>query len=541
MIIRLSWLLAAVLFALPGAAQTTVETADAACARCHSAISASYLQTPKAHASGLAVDHLLPGEFTAAASGVHYAVSQSKGPGGASSAWLSFSDPRNENGRGQQQLQYFLGSGHLGVTYLYTQDGFLLESPVAWYAATASYDLKPGFGSLPEMPPAIPMEPACLRCHMSGVAHAEPGTLNRFAGLPFQQGGITCEACHGDAAAHVRSGGKAAVINPAKLDADRRDSICISCHLEGDITVPRAGRSALDWKPGERISDYLSYFVLRDKGLLNRSVSEVEQLSTSRCKQASGDRMSCTSCHDPHSRPAPEQRAAFYRGKCLACHGAPEFARTHHPEQTDCAACHMPRASAEDIPHVAWTDHRILRRPELPGTGQAVSGAGVLTAIFSPQADGRDLAVAAYQAVMNGQSRDRTGALGQLRAAYATGARDPSVLEGMGVLAGLGGDEAESEKRFREVLAQDPTQLTAGTDLGVLLARKGQLQAAVDLWKPLLARNPDLIELARDLATVQCALHDDAGAEKTMADALRFSPGVRGAWGFHCPSPSTIH
>ncbi len=529
MIARLSWLLGATLFALPAAAQTTVAKADAPCARCHSAIYASYLETPKAHASGLAADHLLPGEFTAAPSGVQYAVSQS-----ASTASLSFSDPQNANIRGQHQLQYFLGSGHLGVTYLYTQDGYLLESPVAWYAATARYDLKPGFGSLPEMPPAIPMEPACLRCHMSGVAHAEPGTLNRFAGLPFRQGGITCESCHGDATAHVRTGGKAPVVNPAKLDPDRRDSVCISCHLEGDITVPRAGRSALDWKPGERIGDYFSYFVFRDKGLLNRGVSEVEQLSASGCKRASGDRMSCTSCHDPHSRPAPEQRAAFYRGKCLRCHSAPEFARTHHPEQQDCTACHMPRASAEDIPHVAWTDHRILRRPELPGAEQNGSGAGVLTAVFSPRADGRDLAVAAYQAVMNGQSQDRISALAQLRAAYATGSQDPAVLEGMGVLAGLGGDEAESEKRFRELLALDPLQLTAGTDLGVLLARQGRLQAAVDLWKPLLARNADLMDLARDLATVQCALHDLAGAQRTMSDALRFSPGVRSARTFQC-------
>ena len=211
----------------------------------------------------------------------------SKSAGGAS---LSFDDPENAKARGEQALQYFLGSGHLGVIYLYLQQGFLLESPVAWYAAAARYDMKPGFASLPEMPPALPVEPACLRCHMSGVAHAEPGTVNRYAGLPFAQTGITCEGCHGDTAAHVQTGGKAPVVNPAKLDAERRDAVCISCHLEGDVTVPRAGRSALDWKPGERISDYLSYFVYGDGRLLDRGVSEVEQLSTSGCKRASGDR-----------------------------------------------------------------------------------------------------------------------------------------------------------------------------------------------------------------------------------------------------------
>ncbi len=529
MLARLFCLLAVALLSLPGASQTTVQTADAPCASCHQAIYNAYIQTPKAGASGLAVDHLVAGAFTGSASGVHYAVGQDAG-----TAWLRFSDPHAEQVRGQHPLQYFLGSGHLGITYLYLQGGFLLESPVAWYAATNSYDMKPGFGSLPEMPPALPMEPECLRCHMSGVAHTEPGTLNRYAGLPFQQGGITCEACHGDTAAHVRTAGKAPVVNPAKLDAERRDSVCISCHLEGDVSVARAGRSALDWKPGERISDYLSYFVVRDKGLLSRSVSEVEQLSTSGCKRASGDRMRCTSCHDPHMRPTPETRVAFYRGKCLSCHGAPEFARTHHPEQQDCTSCHMPRASAEDVPHVAWTDHRILRQPELPGTTEPVSSAKVLTAIFSPQADSRDVAVATYLAVMNGQLHDRSGALALLRSVYSAGAHDTAVLEGLGLLDELEGDTAESEKHLRELLAVDPLHVNGSTDLGVLLARKGQFQAAVDLWTPLLARNPDILELARDLATVQCRLGDAAGAQKTMRDALAFSPGMRSAWSFGC-------
>lgn len=99
---------------------------------------------------------------------------------------LSFQDPQDSRIAGTRELSYFLGSGHLGTTYLYLQDGYLLESPVAWYASTQSYDMKPGYGHASELPPAIPMQPGCLRCHMSGVASPMPGSENRYAGLPFR-------------------------------------------------------------------------------------------------------------------------------------------------------------------------------------------------------------------------------------------------------------------------------------------------------------------------------------------------------------------
>jgi predicted Zn-dependent protease len=245
--------------------------------------------------------------------------------------------------------------------------------------------------------------------------------------------------------------------------------------------------------------------------------------------------MSCTSCHDPHSSPAAAERVGFYRAKCLACHSAASFAATHHPETPDCTSCHMPQSTAQNIPHVAWTDHRILRRASLTPVKLQPSQTGeALTAIFSPQADQRDAAVASYLAVIRGKSRDMQGALTKLKQAYAAGDRDPKVLEGLGVLSGLSGNAAESEERLRELLTVDPLHLTALSDLGVLLARQGNLQAAVSLWLPAFARNQDIIGLATNLAAAQCRTGDAAGARKTIDEALRFSPGVRQALNFKC-------
>src|SRR5258708_1896631 len=189
----------------------------------------------------------------------------------------------------------------------------------------------------------------CEKCHRdifekylsTPMAHASGAAEENLIPGAFLHGGITCEACHGDAQRHVSSAGKAPIVNPAHLDPDRRDSVCISCHLEGDVSIERAGRSALDYRPGESISDYLSFYVYSGNNLTARGVSEVEQLAESTCKRMSGDKMSCTSCHDPHFTPAPEQRAAFFRAKCLTCHNQPQFAPSHYPENPDSTTCHI--------------------------------------------------------------------------------------------------------------------------------------------------------------------------------------------------------
>ena len=235
-------------------AATPVRAAAAACARCHAAIFTNYLATPMANASGSARERLRAGKFEHSASSVEYTISaQQERP------TLSYRSLKEPEISGEFHLEYFLGSGHLGTTYLYTEGEFLFESPVAWYGPTESYDMKPGLSEMRTMPPPLPMQSGCLRCHMSSVQASEPGTLNSYRGLPFLHTGITCESCHGDSAAHVHSGGKTAIVDPRKLNAERRDSICISCHLEGDVLIERAGHSALDYRPGESISTTLAF------------------------------------------------------------------------------------------------------------------------------------------------------------------------------------------------------------------------------------------------------------------------------------------
>lgn len=511
-----------VAFAATSPEATPVRTADASCARCHAAILKSYLATPMANASGSANENLRDGKFEHAASSMEYTIAAHP-----DRPALSYRSLTNPEVAGQFPLEYFLGSGHLGTTYLYSEGNFLFESPVAWYGPTRNFDMKPGLQEMTSMPPPIPMESGCLRCHMSSVQAATPGTINRYQGLAFLHTGITCESCHGDSDAHVLSGGKAGVVNPKKLTAEQRDSVCINCHLEGDVLVQRAGHSPLDYRPGESISKYLAFYVRTKANLTQRGVSEVEQLAQSMCKRMSGDRMSCTSCHDPHYTPAAAEKAAFFRGKCLACHAEQKFARTHHPENKDCTSCHMSRTGAENIPHVAWTDHRILKLPDASNSKTALeSSGGDLTPIFSPTADARDLAMANYKALLLGDKSREQMAWEQLNAIAKMRIDDPAALDALGTLAAERRNSQTAEEEFRRAIDFAPDDLTALSDLGVLLAREGKLNESVAMLQKAFSKNQDLPGLSMNLARVECINGDSAAAQGTLNATLAYGSNL---------------
>jgi Flp pilus assembly protein TadD len=498
-----------------------VREADAKCAPCHATIYQRYVMTPMANASGLAMEKLRPGTYLHSRSNTEYSIASRDD--GAELAYRSVSEPGVV---GQMRLDYFLGSGHLGTTYLYSIGDYLFESPVAWYAASSSYDMKPGLGELDRMPPPLPMQSECLRCHMSSVQASVPGTINRYQGLPFLHGGITCEACHGDSDQHLAAKGKAKILNPAQLDADRRDSICISCHLEGDVSIERAGQSALNYRPGEPISRYVAYYVRTGAKLTDRAVSEVEQLSQSTCKRVSGDRMSCMSCHDPHYTPDGSNRTAFFRTKCLACHNQPQFAKAHHPEEKDCTSCHMPRTGARNVLHVAWTDHRIRKLPEATVAESRSADGGELTAIFSPGTTPRDDAMANYQALLEGDRSRESLAWEQLNEQRSGLDNDAAALDAMGNMSAERGERTGAEKAFRRVLELAPSDLTALSNLGTLLAKEGKLREGEALLNKAFERNQDVPGLAINLARVQCMSGDGHGARTTLTTALIYCPNV---------------
>ena len=477
-----------------------------------------------ARASGPAAEGLLPGEFTHAPSGVHYRLFLRDGR-----AWLAYDRPHAPPERslnGEQELLFFIGSGTRGRTYLFQTDGFWFESPVNWYSKQRVWDMNPKSLDAPEMPLTLRVDTACLYCHASGVQAGLPGASNHFTAQPFLYGGITCEACHGDPSAHLTSSGTAPILNPAKLLPSLRDSICLQCHLEGKAIVNRNGRSLADFVPGQKLSDYVTHYAYAGElGANGRATSQWEALLQSKCKRKSGDRMTCITCHDAHTSPAPDQRVSYFRSKCLTCHGQASFVSNHHPDQPDCVSCHMPRETTEDVAHEQVTDHRIQRQPIL-GVENAGQTFRELQSVDQVPISDRDLGLAYAQLAEHGNQEAGRRAMLLLEEAERGGDQspDPALHTSLGFLKQVAGDSKGARHEYQTALQADPSNSVAAGNLGILDARSGDVKEAILLWQSVLKNDPAESAASLDLALAECAIGKPKAATQVLQHFLEFSP-----------------
>jgi predicted CXXCH cytochrome family protein len=477
-----------------------------------------------ANASGPAIEGLIPADFRHAASGVHYKIFEQAGQ-----AWLSYHRDQPPAGRelnGRQELRYFIGSGKRGRTYLFEQQGYWFESPINWYARQKTWDMAPNYQAASEAPLTLPVDPGCLHCHASGVAPALGDARNHFTAAPFLNGGITCAACHADAAAHVASAGKVHLADIDRLDPERRDSVCLSCHLEGQVAVVREGRDPEAFAPGDNLFDYEVFFVRSsESGSGGRATSQWEALLKSECMKMSGDRLTCTTCHDPHQSPAPAERVEFYRQRCLQCHSQPGFAEAHHPEDPDCTACHMARPPSNDIAHEQVTDHWIRKRVSREPLPAAATGD--LVPVGGVGAGDRDLGLAYAQMAARGDREAAAKALELLRRAEkqaGSSAPDHELHTQLGFLGQVNGDNKKAGEEYRQSLEADPNDALAAGNLALIEAQQHHFAEAARLWSAVFSRDPVELGAGLNLAVVECAEGQQGRALETLNRVLTFAP-----------------
>ncbi|MFM8891535.1 MAG: hypothetical protein ACKOTB_07915 [Planctomycetia bacterium] len=355
---------------------------SAACGRCHAEIAASFARSPmgeslaaigserviERYPSPTVTDRSLEYRAERSASGVSHHESLRDAAG---DALYDLAAP----------VRFALGSGTLGRSYLVEHGGRLYQSPLGWYAGGDRWDLSPGFRGPASQRFERSIGDGCLACHAGAV---EPGpATGRYGPRVFTEAAIGCERCHGPGGRHVaameaRERGEppadACIVNPATLDAARREDVCNQCHLAGEALIPRAGRSLFDFRPGDRLEDTRVVLVTSEsaRSAGSKPVGHVEQMRTSRCFRGSDGRLGCVSCHDPHAPPPTGDDAAlFHRARCAACHetapcSLPQTERDRPPAAGSCVHCHMPRQTTEGVPHTGLTDHTIPRRPSPP-------------------------------------------------------------------------------------------------------------------------------------------------------------------------------
>jgi hypothetical protein len=267
------------------------------------------------------------------------------------------------------RLEWSMGQGSMGQTFIVESGGTLYESQLSYFAAISGLDLTPGhtlagprdleraFGE----PQSPELAQRCFGCHTT--ASSEKHQFDPSHAIP----GITCEACHGPGGRHVKAmrenpagdaGGS--ILNPGAFSPVKLIDYCGACHR-----APLDVATARDRVPIDvRFQPY--------------------RLSKSRCWSQPDPRITCIACHNPHL--PLEQDGVAYDSKCLACHapaapaalktadaaepagGAP-VARTRKicpKASSHCVSCHMPKYKVPQL-HGSFTDHNIrIVRPGDP-------------------------------------------------------------------------------------------------------------------------------------------------------------------------------
>ncbi len=413
------------------------------------------------------------------------------------------------------RVAYVIGSGAHASGYIISLANHLFQSPVAYYRRRAAYGLAPGYENKPDPDFTRPVEPGCLFCHADSFT-AVSGTENEYAATPFQHLSISCSRCHGPIDAHLRHASSTNIVNPARLEPAARDSVCEQCHLKGLARVLNPGKKLTDFVAGQPLEQTFTiyrYAVPIGTEPPFKVISQSEELALSRCKRASGDRMWCGTCHDPHNE--PQDPVSYYRARCLSCHADTHFASDHPPRTSDCIGCHMPKRKPNDGGHTVFTDHRIQRtNHDTP----AAEPTGIVPWRDPPaELAKRNLGMASIEAGIEG------GSEGEVESGYRTLTEvqdqfplDSEMYWTIGYVLYLRRQYGEAATNYELAVRFDPNSSPKEASLGSAYAALGRSEVA----EMYLERALDLDPLNLSAAELLIGLYEKNGRPE-KAEAVR--------------------
>jgi hypothetical protein len=527
---------------------------DAACEGCHRSVCKSYHAHPMGRSAELLAQSPLKEKLPA------------KGPAAFTSGPFDFEVEASGEGMTHRvrlreganathpeaviPVQVAIGSGTRGRSYLTTEGGRVWQSPVSWFGPEERWDISPGYRIGRTL--QRPIGSACLYCH---VDHVEPvaGSLNRFHEPLFaHQVAIGCERCHGPGGLHAAERADklnmgipdTSIVNPKHLSATLQLAVCEQCHLQGQERVNRRGRNPFEYRPGLPYDRFVSVYVRHpDLAESNKSVGQFEQMEQSHCFQKSGGKLTCTSCHDPHTAPTPAEKDVHYRRQCLTCHQPPGATGCSAPapareaKADSCVACHMPKAASSNITHASVTNHRIVRTPTPPAVARPLPFDTVPLVRFRPGGSlpaeelERDLGIALARFARLVPSNDvaargdpRGAAVGRLKESLARWPGDAEAWAALSAARSERGEAAEKLKAAKNAFRLAPQDESAVTTLSEVATVAGEFDLALEMAEQGVAMSPRSADPLITRGFIRLKQGEWAGAEADCLAALNLHP-----------------
>jgi hypothetical protein len=270
---------------------------------------------------------------------------------------------RDEHGQSDcYTADYALGSGVNGVTFVSLNRTSAdpgqwtgLEQRLSYFTHGSRMDISPGQAKqdaealkMKVLPQGRPLDHedlvTCFNCHTTVTSTRASGHFDPDTMIP----NISCERCHGPGRSHIAAA--------RRSDAAEEE---LAMPLGSDASASPLRQLQLCGECHRRIEDVASSVSLTPE---NRNIVRFQPvgLGLSLCFQKGDSGLSCTSCHEPHSRVSRDHSA--YEAVCLNCHSLVQAKHDTCPVSptTQCLECHMPRRVV--APDFLFTDHWI-RKP----------------------------------------------------------------------------------------------------------------------------------------------------------------------------------